>query len=117
MNTNRWTRKKLLALPVRKWGIKSEYDTLTIVPTHEVHDSGYRLMAIVGNIDSNGPVEIAAFCDDINWSIPRPLHTWIRTDMTTTSNCAHMWGHGLRFRVGHGLSSTEIEVIEEGGAR
>lgn len=114
MNTNRWTRKKLLALPVRKWNVKSEYDTLTIVPTYKVHESGYRLMAIVGHINGKGPMEIAAFCDDINWSVPRSLGSWIRTDMTTTSNCAHIWGNGLRFRVGYGLSSTEIAILEGG---
>ncbi len=112
MNANRWTRKELLALPVREWNAESEYDSLTIVPTYKVHDSGYRLMAIVGHIDGKGPKEIAAFCDDINWSVPAPISTWIKTDMTTASNCAHMWGNGLRFRVGHSLSSTGIEVVK-----
>ena len=112
MKNKRWTRKEFLALPVRKWDMKSEYDSLTIVPTYRVHDSGYRLMAIVGHINKEGPKEIAAFCDDIDWRIPMPLDTWIRTDMTTTSNCAHMWGNGLRFRVGCSVSSTEVEVLK-----
>ena len=111
MSDKTWTREELLSLPVRKWDEESEYDSLTIVPTDDVHDSGYRLMAIVGHTNKHGPNEIAAFCDDICWEFPQPPKTWLRTDMTTTSNCAHMWGYDLRFRVGHSLSSTSVKVM------
>lgn len=107
------TRKELLALPVRGWDVAvSEYDTLYVVPTEEIHESGYRLMAIVGASNRKGPIEIAAFCDDLCWEAANIRAMSVRMDMVPTSNCVHIWGNGVRFRVRRGLSSTSLYVID-----
>lgn len=106
------TRKELLALPVRDWNALSEYDALYVVPTKETHESGYRLMAIVGVLTNKGPIEIAAFCDDLCWEAANIRAMSVRMDMMPTNNCVHIWGSGVRFRVGRGLSSTSLYVID-----
>ena len=113
MKVKGYTRKELLALPVRDWQKITDYDTLTIVPTGQIHkDSGYRLMAIVGNMNDKGPVEIAAFCDDFCWEGGISPRAWVRIDMVPNNNCVHIWSNDVRFRVGYGLSSTSLKVIE-----
>jgi hypothetical protein len=122
------TRKQLLALPQRKWDVVTVYDSVYIVPTGKKHDSGYATMAIIGvsYVEKHEVGEIAACCDDINWSFPikhpydviRPGRhsTILRTDMFFPSNIIRMWGSGKayfsgRFKVGISLSSTDIELV------
>lgn len=122
-------RKDLLALPVRKWNEATIYDSVYLVPTGRKHDSGYSLIAIVGVTDGK-PVEIAAYCDDICWSLPtehpydriRPgLHmNPLRMDCLYPSGIMHMWGSGehhftARFLVGTSLSSTDVTLLIERG--
>lgn len=121
-------RQFLLDLPKRKWNCNSEYDYLFIVPTNEKHDSGFKLIAIVGavNTESGSKAELAAFCDDICWSFPKE-HPYgksearknkmiLRTDCLYPSNILRMWASSEhyfkgRFRVGFSLSSTEVELF------
>ena len=112
MKVHGHTQKDLLALPVRDWDALSEYDALYVVPTKETHESGYRLMAIVGASNKEGPIEIAAFCDDLCWEAANIRAMSVRMDMIPTNNCVHIWGNGVRFRVGRGLSSTSLFVID-----
>lgn len=118
------TRNQLLALPVCKFTEQErrKYAALLIVPAKELHDSGYRLMAIVG-LDKDGkPVEIADFCDDIEWKIPminaggRLAHSPLRTDMHPDINCIHAWTRYGYFTV-WGCSSAEIELVLDEGWR
>ena len=67
---NFMTRKQYLELPRRDWDKKKQYTAVIVVPTYKIHDSGFRLMALVGCGDDHKPYEIAAFCDDICWDTP-----------------------------------------------
>lgn len=71
MNTTNFLnikKKELLDLPVRKWDDVKSYDSIIVCPTAMRHESGYRLMAIIGCV-SLEPIEIAAYCDDLNFLI------------------------------------------------
>jgi hypothetical protein len=117
-NTN---RKVLDGLPVRDWQTESTYDALLIVPTGQKHDSGYAVIAIVGARyrgpdEPGGPVEIAAYCDDIEVrfsnEVPeskRYATDDFRVDMSYPSGIANWWG--ARFTVGESLSSTVVTVL------
>lgn len=116
------TKKLLLSLPVRKWDISKIYDSLFIIPTNKMYDSGYRLQAIIGEIDEKA--EIAAYCDDICWSFPKshPYGTInnIYNKMILHTDCLprgifRMWASHEnyfkgKFRVGYSLSSTDVTL-------
>ena len=108
------TRKQFLALPVRKWDKASIYDSLYIVPSYyKHHDSGYRVMAVVGTMQKQGPVEIAALCDVIDWDrAPGLERCAVMNEMDPSTNILHVWSHTCRFRVGPSLSTSQITIIE-----
>ena len=65
-------RKDLLSLPLKKDSNIKEYENIIVVPTNKKHDSGWRLMALIGvEKTDNGyiPTEIIGYCDDINFLI------------------------------------------------
>ncbi len=113
-----YTRKELLALPERDWDKETIYDSIAVVPSGKKHDSGYAEIVIVGfDIDSKKPVEIASYCDDINYCFPEGVHvephdkTVLRTDMFYPSGITHVWSRDYDFRVGSSLSSTAIYIV------
>ena len=106
--------KDLLKLPIREWNKKSVYGSICIVNTRKKHESGYALIAIIG-MNNLKPVEIAAFCDDINWKIAKSEYLDIpnlRTDMFFPSGIVHFHRHGYSFEVCESLSSTNIKVLK-----
>lgn len=109
-------RKELLNLPTRNWSVTSTYDSICIVNTGKKHDSGFAVMAIVGIINFE-PVEIAAYCDDLQWlEIPSyPLS--LRNDMYYPSGIIHFWCHGAEFQVGGSLNTTEIKCLKKNKGR
>lgn len=116
MTTNEFINlsiKDLLSLPERDWLTESKYDSLIVVPTNEKHDSGFRLMAIVGCINAI-PKEIAAYCDDMiifSTKLQKPYDS-IHCDMIL-SNCIRFWSNIYNFKVGASLSSTDINLIRK----
>ena len=111
----KYTLKFLRGLPVRRWDTPSEYDALLVVPTREIHDSGWRLMAIVGCINGKGPVEIAAHCDVVDFQNVNSPRTIIKTDMDPNNNCVRVFSNTARFLVGTSLSSTDVTILEGRG--
>lgn len=108
-------RKELLSLPLKKDSNIKEYESIIVVPTNRKHDSGWRLMALIGieKIDKvYTPTEIIGYCDDINLILPNKCYSYepIRYDMLL-SNCIRMWSRNYVFKVGMCLSSTDIYVI------
>lgn len=116
-----WSRDELLALPSRKWDTESIYDSIMLLPDKKKHDSGWRFINIIG-VRSGVPVEIAAFCDDVNWEIadarrygPNGIYATanLRMDCAWKSKAIHAWvgfNDGWSFRVGPSLSSTTVVV-------
>lgn len=108
-----YTKKELLALPKRKWGLESEYRSVLLVNTRCKHDSGYNCFAVIGCKDGYTPTEIAGYMDDL----------WIyETFMNNLHIDASMRGvfrlHSLNrgrnmFKVGVNTSSTELTVGSE----
>lgn len=117
---NQWSKKELMALPMRAWDAETIYDSVLLVSTGRKHDSGWAMMAIIGIIDRK-PTEIAvSCCDDIEWKLPAPIRFGpnmeytmgqFRTDCALKSGALHAWQRGKKIKVGMALSSTEIELI------
>lgn len=109
-------RDELLKLPEKEFNKVERYDWIIVVPTRRKHDSGWRLMALIGGKkvgDHYEPVELIGYCDDINWKFPITINNNIlRSDMTL-SNCIRIWSNNHVFKVGTCLSSTDIEIIED----
>lgn len=108
---NEWKLSELMNLPVRKWDAITEYDSLLITKTSRKHESGWRIMMIIGCNDYV-PIEIASnCCDDIGWKIDNYPYCAIRFDCPMKSGVIHVWSKILKFRVGVALSSTEVEAF------
>ena len=116
-------RDELLSLPNRAWNEVKQYESLIIVPTKHKHDSGWRLMAIIGcnKIDDchNMPEEIVGYCDDIHVlspdnsglnKFPINLIGLFQCDMLL-SNCIRFHSNYCNFEVGCCLSSTDVKLI------
>lgn len=109
-------REELLNLPQKEFNKVETYAWIIVVPTRQKHDSGWRLMALVGGkkVGNNyEPIELIGYCDDINWKFPITINNNIlRSDMTL-SNCLRIWSDYYSFRVGMCTSSVLIELIED----
>lgn len=115
-------QKDFLSLPTKPFTDVKIYESIIIVPTKYKHESGWKLMAIIGcGIDDdkhNIPYEIAGYCDDINWIMPNIIYNHLypdrskklRTDMTI-SNCIRIWSDDYHFEIGMCTSSTDIKII------
>ena len=109
-------REDLLNLPEKPFTEVKTYDCLLIVPTRRKHDSGWRLMAIVGCSYKTGPIEIAAFCDDIQLVLPQKVgvnyaYNIIHYDMIL-ANCIRYWSNGYQFQIGCGCSTTDVKLVK-----
>ena len=111
-DVTKWTRADLLGLPVKDWHVTKQYHGIMLVPTYRLHDSGWRLIAVVGLDESFDPVEIAAYCDDVQW---RTIKTdyGINCDMLPKTNIVRFHSNNLMFEVGLSLSTTEIRIVGE----
>lgn len=110
-----YSRKDLLALPERKWDNVKTYNSIALVPSGKKHSSGYALVAIVGFDDDEKPCEIAAYCDDVCYSLSEYAvanpYGLLRTDMFHPSGIAHVWARHYQFKVGASLSSTDVHLV------
>jgi hypothetical protein len=111
---NFMTRKQYLELPRKDWHTKKQYTAIIVVPTYEIHDSGFRLMALVGCGDDNKPYEIAATCDDICWDTPEGYMA-MDCDMFPDNIIRFHSIAGCVFEIGESLSSTHIRLIPKKG--
>ena len=111
-NIMEYTRKELLALPHRNWNDVTSYSSILLVPTYELHDSGWRIIAIVGCNDNGTPKEIAAFCDDIQWKTIRADYG-SSMEMSPKTNICRFHSVRMRFQVGKSLSLTDVKIIGE----
>lgn len=116
------TRKQLLDLPHREIFKTTIYDSIILFPTGRKHSSGWGEIAIIGCQKGTAPIEIAAHCDDVCYSIPdlsgfdKHLYNgyfnyFIRTDMCWPAKVSHVWSWYFNFEVGASLSSLEIKLI------
>jgi len=108
---HQFSRDDLLSLPIRAWNEISEYDTILLLSTQKIHESGWAMIAIIG-VREYQPIEIACnCCDDIEWRFNPESNTKLRMDCVLKSSALHAWSYKNKFRVGRALSSITIEVI------
>lgn len=116
-------RTELLSAPIKEWDKKSQYDAIFLVPTRKKHDSGWMLIAVVGEklivTDNNTcriDYEIAAYCDNVCWKVPNieeSVYWNLHTDCDYPSGLMHFHLDGYKFEVGPSFSSTEITLVPE----
>ena len=116
ISLNDWKKEDLFKLPCREWSSESTYDSILILPTGEVHDSGYGMITIIG-VNKGAPVEIInKYSDDIEWILPPAkciggfIIGRMRNDCLLISGALHMWSRDCEFVVGTALSSITIEL-------
>ena len=85
------------------------------MPTDEIHDSRYRLMALVGYDRQSQHFEIAAYCDVVELNSNYMLENGIvRFDMCVETNIIKLYAVSdkIKFVIGDSLSSTLITVVK-----
>jgi hypothetical protein len=119
---NKWTKRQLRRLPSRGWNEDiGEFDSLVILPTKRMHDSGFRIMDFVA-VKDNKPICKLSGCSDVlhidgiggygNWNlgkrIPKsiPPKGW-SIDCLERSGLLRLFSDG-ELTVGAALSSFEI---------
>lgn len=112
-------QKDLLNLPLKPYTEIHTYEAIIVCPTRRKHDSGWRLMALIGCKRINGyctPVHVIGYCDDINWKVEHTMAfdtiQSLRSDMTL-SNCIRFWSNDFEFKVGTVCSSTDIYICKK----
>lgn len=100
--------KELLKLPKKQFGKTTIYDSIVVINTKRKHDSGWALMAIIGLDETQKPIEIAAYCDDIHWEFNGLS---FKNDMFYPSGIIHFWSNKAKFEVGASLSTTDIKLL------
>ena len=125
----RWTRKEFEALPIREWNEDiGEFDTLVILPTRRLHDSGFRCMDFIA-IKEGTPICRLSGCSDVihingiggygfKWlekygKCPDKIKpTDWSIDCLKTSGLLRIFTHG-KLRAGEALSSFELFSIKK----
>lgn len=112
-------KDELLSLPRKPFNEPHVYESIIVVPTRKKHDSGWRLMALIGCEEIDGkhciPTQVIGYCDDINWlfdKVSPKYHQALRCDMLL-SNCIRFWSNYFNFEVGCVCSSTDINLIPD----
>jgi len=117
---NDYTKKELEHLPARKWQEDiGEFDSLIILPTQNIHDSGYRCMDFVA-VKNGEPVCRLSGCSDViridgiggggrNYNFKTPLtpKSW-SIDCLKKSGLLQIFCHPCSLTSGLALSSFEL---------
>lgn len=117
---NEWTLEELKALPSRSYGEDIGYfDSLIIIPTDGIHDSGYRCMDFVA-VKDNVPVCLLSGCSDVihidgiggysiknGGLIPKMPKAW-SIDCLKESGLLQLWVSGYKLTAGLALSDFQI---------
>lgn len=109
------TEKYLLSLPERHWNEESTYDSILLLPSEFIHDSGYRSFVLIGCL-KHLPIEIVTRnADDLNWIYPSPRYvsTDLKSECLKQSKAIHFWSREFKFTVGCALSSIYITIKKE----
>jgi hypothetical protein len=64
MNIKKMTKKDFLKLPHRKFGERIECDSIVIIPSSKLHDSGYRLLDFAA-VKDNKAICLLSGCSDV----------------------------------------------------
>lgn len=109
-------KKAVLALPEADWRESGNlwWESLLIVPTRKMHDSGFARIAIIG-VNAHQAEQILGYPDDIQWpaqsgiSGTMPDYGALRTDAYWPSGLLHLWSREYEFNA-HGVSSLDIKI-------
>lgn len=110
---NGTTQRQILSLPMRDWKETKTYDSILVTNTKRKSETGFAVMAIIGCVNRK-PVEIAAYCDDIEWKMNEvsfdKIRNDFRNDMIYPCGAIHFWSKSFKYEVGRCLSSTDVTL-------
>ena len=125
----RWSKKEFEALPVREWNEDiGEFDSLIILPTNYLHDSGFKCMDFVAVVDNIPKCRLSG-CSDVmhlngiggfgdNWlekygSVPSSIKpiSW-NIDCLKRSKLLRLFCNHNKLKAGEALSSFEIYAVD-----
>jgi len=119
-NIMEWTRKEFEALPKRKsFNTPIECDTLVILPTRRIHESGWRMMDFVA-VSNGKPICRCSGCSDVldidgigGYGINQNITTGIVKAAAWKIDCLPKSGLlridcNYKIKVGYALSDFEI---------
>ena len=133
MTIDKMTRKEFEALPDRKWDQVIICNSIVILPTRHMHDSGYRCMDFVACV-GNDPLCLLSGCSDVihvdgiggygdNWlrrygTVPSatPPSGW-SIDCLPTSGLLRMWPSSGKILCDSALSSFEMYALDKNDKR
>ena len=108
------TKKDFQALRLRKHGEKiGDFDSLIIIPTRKMHDSGYRCMEFVAVKDGKPLCRMSGGSDVIHLGgiaqpLLNPMKVGWHIDCLAKSGYLRIFSHQFSFTVGADLSSFEL---------
>lgn len=115
MDPNKMKRKDFESLPRVKWDETVICDSLIIIPSKKLHESGFRCLAFA-SVVGNTPTNLISGCSDVihiegiggyrAGEISVPAGWFI--DCLRTSGLLRIWNTRGRIRCGFALSSFEI---------
>ena len=121
-----WTKKELEALPSREWNQDvNDFDSLIILPTKQLHDSGFRCMDFIAVKDSQPFLRLSGCSDVIHiegiggfgeWTPNRGYPEFVvpkgwSVDCLKKSGLLRLFSDG-RLKVGVAISSFEVYAVK-----
>ena len=113
-----YSKKDLLALPMRDWDKVSRYTSILVLPSNHKHDSGYQAITLIGQQDTV-PIEIITqSSDDIHLYFETNTDSWcmdsvVRMDCLPRSKAFRYWSTTHIFEVSAALSSMDVKLIKK----
>jgi len=133
VDIEKMSRREFESLPHRKWDEEIDCDSIIILPSRRLHDSGYRCMDFVA-VKDNEPFCLLSDCSDVihvdgiggygiggygyHWlgkykTVPNTaLPSGWSIDCLPKSGLLRMWPSTGRIKCGIGLASFEVFALE-----
>ena len=90
----------------------SLFDDIYILPTNQRHDSGFKIMLIVGEVrETEEYYLIDACCDVVNLGFLTKQIKEVNIDIEH-SKIIHLWSNYQLFKCGYRLSSCTFEFVD-----
>jgi hypothetical protein len=104
------TRKQLKELPERKWGTEvAPFDSIIILPTRRIHDSGYACMDFIGCRNGKAIIRLSGRSDALHLQ----GDSW-NMDCIPKSQLLQFFNFKGKIKAGVAVSSFFVEVVPDG---
>jgi hypothetical protein len=116
------TRKQLEKIPVKQWDATVKFSSMVLLPTSNVHDSGYGIIKVIYVDEEDHPICKTGGCSDVinlngigGLSLRNKEHlksAWC-IDLLPKSGLFRIWD-GLSNQLESGLDLSSLEIFSKG---